>query len=214
MVRKLVVQPDGYMDRKVGQPKIRREIITVLMIGILGSLGLFYVGEQIINEAAAETATFNVIGVVLGPVIGALVLWIGYSVALHVIALQFNGRGPIRRVFKLSAWALIPIGIGNLIKSIALYLVYQDIDVAEILADLPRGPTDTVLAAGMEEPIYIAAVIISILLILWTGYLLIFAVQNAKNVSRDVALKVVAVPVAIHVLYVVWNLAQLLGIGG
>jgi hypothetical protein len=85
MVRKLVSQPGGFMERKVGQPNIRWEVVTVLVIGALGAAGLAYVGDQITRASGADYVVFPVIGTALEPIIGAFVLWVGYSVALHLI---------------------------------------------------------------------------------------------------------------------------------
>lgn len=208
MVRKLVVQPDGFMERKVGQPNMRREIITVLVIGILGAIGFAYVAQLIADQVGSDTSVFSVIGIAATPIIGAILIWMWYSIALHLIAGQFNTRGPIRRFFKLTAWAMIPIGIGNLIKSAAVYFAYQGVDPASIVEGSNAEPMDAVLTAVTGEVVYLLAVVISIGMILWTGYLLTFAVQNARDLPRDSSLKVVAIPVAAHVLFVVWTLAQ------
>jgi hypothetical protein len=206
------------MERKIGEPTLRWEILAILAIGALGSLGLAYVGQAMLSEyGASETLRFPVMGLVLTPVIGSLLLWLGYSLGIHFLANRvYNSRGPLRRVMKVTPWALLPIGLANLVRSAVLYIVFQDIDIETVLEEGDTfgllDPVNLVMEAGMTEPLYLIAPLAMMLAILLTGYLLVYAVQSAKDLPRPEAMRIVAPLVGMHMIYVIWGIAQVQGI--
>ena len=216
MVLQLVRSPGAFMDRKVGQPTLRMEIVVVLLIGAVGAIGYGYVGMGILDDTNMESLRFPVLGMVAKPIIGIVVLWLTYSVGLHVLANRvFNSRGPIRRLLKLVAWALIPVAVGNLIQSIAVYLAFQDVDYAASLGEAQtaglNSGIDAVMAEGTSDPLYLLVPIALILSVLASGYLLVYAVQNAKDLDRDDARKAVGVLVGVHLVYLLWEAATVAG---
>lgn len=213
MIRELVRRPDAFMEEKVGGIRLRWEIALLILIGGFGSVGAAWAGLQIVEFGVSESANFVIIGKVLNPILGVIGMWIGYSVAIHWIANQFGGRGPIRRILKLTPYAMLPVALGNAAKSAALYWLFEDtLDLAVILEDTPFRPTDAVLAAAHEELLFAATVVLGIFMLVWTAYLLSFAVKHAKNVPHEDALRVAAVPVGIHVLWIIWGLLGTFGV--
>ena len=59
------------MDRKVGQPHLRLEIVVVVLIGALGAAGNVYLGLEILDAVDREALRFPVLGSVLEPIFGA-----------------------------------------------------------------------------------------------------------------------------------------------
>lgn len=218
MVVQLVRNPATFMDRKVGQPTLRWEILAVLVIGAVGSVGLAYVGRQTMTAYdASEILRFPMIGLVLRPVFGIAVLWVGYSVGIHLLANRvYNARGPLVRVLKPAAWALLPMGLANLVRSAVLYVVIQDIDIETVVEEGDLfgllDPITLVMDAITDEPLYLLAPLATLLAILGTGYLLVYAVRASKDLSREEATRVVAVLAGIHVMYVLWTVGQMVGV--
>jgi len=218
MVSQLLREPSAFMDRKVGQPNLRMEFVVVFTVGVLGAVGNAYVGLNIVDAMGdSETAQLPVAGYVAEPVIGAVLLWFGYSFGLHLISNRvFNTRDPLRRVLKATAWALIPVGVGNLLRLGVLYLVYTGVDYESVLAENDgtgfNTGLDAVLSEGASDPLYVLAPLITVLAALATGYLLVYATQSAKDLPREEAFRVVAPLVAVHVLYIAWSAVNALGI--
>jgi hypothetical protein len=103
-------------------------------------------------------------------VFGALLLWIAYAVAFNFLARFYRGRGEIYRMLKGVAWGLLPIGVGNLVKSIALIVALQSVDVTEYLgfeADTSAEEgLNEYIAAGMGDPIGILGGVVFLLSII------------------------------------------------
>lgn len=209
MIRDLIFSPDAFMSNKVGQAKIRREILLVLFVGALSVPGLLYVSLGVLDAQEGAEIRFVVIGQLLRPVLIALLLWVGYSLVFHFGAAHFRGRGAPSRVLKGTAWAMVPIGLGNLAQSIAFYVIFRDADISEYLVGLDaRQRMTALMETTMGEPAMIVATLILLGTVLWAGYLMVSVVQHAKHVSRDEAIKVVFVPVALHVAVILWAIVQ------
>lgn len=205
------------MDRKVGQPNVRIEFFAILFFGVFGAIGHAYVGWQILTtRPEIDSLQFGVIGLVLEPVLGIVFLWAAYSIGLHLIADKaFQARGPLRRLLTLTAWALTPIAVGNLLRSAVIYLVFRDLEYRSILEEGQTAylePIDAVMKTGMSEPLYLLAPVITMLAILASGSLMVFAAQNAKDLSHHEASKAVALLVAVHILYILREVAINLGV--
>jgi hypothetical protein len=216
MVLQLLRNPESFMDRKVGQPSLRLEIVVVLIVGALGALGQAYIGLETLSIAESETLRFPVIGITLEPIIGALILWIGYAVGLHLVSNKvFRARGSPRRLLKLTAWALMPLGVGNLLRSAVMYVAFSDLDYEQTIADATgsgRGaPLNAVMAEGTSDPLILLAPLVVVLSAVASGYLLVYAVQTVKDLDRDEAVKTAGVIVGLHALYVLWGAVGLVG---
>lgn len=216
MVRQLIRDPDAFMERQIGKPTTRWELITLLVVGVLGAIGMAYIGT-LIFEARPDNDNLNfpVIGLVLEPVIGIYILWIVYSVGIHLIANKvYNARGPIKRVFQASAWAMIPIGVANLVQTIAFYFVFQNIDIDQAISETTalEDPVDAVVQTGMEEPLYLIVPLVTILALAATWYLLVRAVEASKGLDRPDAVRTAGIIVGLHILYIVWQTLQVQGI--
>lgn len=209
MALDLVTDPRGFFERKVGEPHIRTEIVLVLLIGALQLPGTLYVISQVLDEEASAEMRIAAAGWVIRPLLIMLLLWVGYSVIIHLISGHFGGRNPPGQIFKGAAWAFLPIGLGNLAQAAALFLIFRNADVGERLDGLtPAHRLEAVFESSMNEPLMMVAVLVFGLSILVSAYLLIWVVISAKELTREDALKVVAVPTIVHLAFVVWALVQ------
>jgi hypothetical protein len=203
------------MERKAGKPKIRQEILTVLIVGVLGSLGAIYIGQRALAVTESESAQLTAIGMAVEPIVGAVLLWVGYTLGMHIIARRYGGHGVIRRLLKTTAWALIPVGVGNLLRSGTFFLTYRGIDPQAVSIEGPNSDVVQAFAdAGVGEPLYLVGQVLLLFGVLWSGYLMTHAVQWSKDLDWEGALRTAAVPVAIHALYVLWVTVESFGLVG
>lgn len=209
MIRDLVTNPDEFMRKKVGQANIRVEILLVLFIGLLKIPGLLYISLEVLEVREAAEMRFVVAGRLLRPILILAILWIAYSVAFHFLSAHYRGRGAPSRVLKGVAWAFVPVSLGNLVQSGAFFLVYRDADVPGLLEGYDSSAQmQSLLDSAMSDPIMVVATLIFAGTVLWSGYLMTFAVQHAKSVSHEEATRVVAVPLGLHLLVILWALVQ------
>lgn len=206
----LVTDPDSFMERKMRGRRLRWEAVLLLVVGGLGAPGAALVAQSLLEEAGegGELLRFQLIGFIIEPILGIFLVWLVYAVVGNVIASRvFRGRGPIKRLLKSSAWALVPIGVGNIARTVAIYFAFR----GESLPDDPEGNTlveqfQSILEVGLNKPEVFAATVILIITVLYSGYLLSFAIEHSKDVPAENAKKTAAVPAGVFALYLVWGL--------
>lgn len=209
MVRELVTNPDAFFSRKVTQASLRVEILLVMLVGALNAVGLLYVALEVLDVRDGADMQFVVIGRLLRPIILILLAWIGYTLVFHFAASHYRGRGPPSQVLKGVAWAILPLGIGNLAQSAAFVLVLRDESVSDLLEGFDSSAEmQALLESVMSDPIMLVATLLFAGTLLWSGYLMVYVVQHAKSISHEDATRVVGVLVAIHLLAVLWAIVQ------
>lgn len=206
----LVTDPDSFMAQAVSGRRLRWEIGLLLIIGGLGIPGALYAAQTIQDDIGEVGGfiRFQLIGFVIEPIIGIFVVWMTYAVATHVIAGRaFNGRGPIRRLLKGSAWALVPVGVGNLARTLGIYLAFRGVAIpADPAGTTPVEQFQSILQVGLSKPEVVIGTVVLVLTVLYSGHLLTYAVQHGKSISEADARKTAAVPVVAFALYLLWGL--------
>lgn len=215
MIRDIVTIPDGMILQRTTKRGVKWEAALIAVFGLLGAAGMAYVGSQALGAHRGDGATlrFEFIGAALRPLAALVLLWFGYTLLSHVLANVYNGRGPIIRLFRASAWSLIPIGIWLTIRSLVIAALFFGVSFP---AD-PEGMSATeefqaLMDLGIDGPVYVATMALGVLFALWSGHLLAKAVEEAKGVSSDQARKIAAVPTAVVALYLLWTTLGTAGI--
>lgn len=208
-VTKLVTDPEQFFEGQINSPTIRWEVAIVALVGAFSLPGVYYVTT--VAAPVIDSAEFSFVraGRLLRPVVIPFLLWVGYALLFHLIANQLRGRGPPGRLLKGTAWALLPLGLGNLLRSAAMIFVYARLDAESVMSGRDaREQVASLLDAGLGEPAILVAVVLFAGLVLWSGYLMTHVVQVAKDLDRRQAFTLVAPPVAIHVILVLLALVQ------
>lgn len=222
-IKLLLVDPDTFFERKSEGVGLKYELLLLLVVGLVGTALLAYSVDFIVGHFRAGTAfagaqhsnkpilpraiSRQLWGTVAHPLAGAYLLWVLYSVGFFFVSWFFNGRGSILKVAKLTAWGFVPLAIANLIHygSWAVATTYVELET-EIRGTGDSGKVAFLLNELRNEPIAIGATVVGILLVLWSAYLLVFAVKHSRSLSKEDAMKTVAVVAAVHVAYLVWSL--------
>lgn len=202
MVRHFITNPDAFISERVTKRSARIEVLLVLLVGGLGMLGPLYLGLEMLDVSAAPRMSMAVAGYVFRPLAVTIGLWLGYSILFHFASRFFNARGRLRRLFTGCAWAFVPMGIGNLVQSAAIYVVVRDLTLEDYLDT--AAATDQlaeVFAAVMSDPIMIGASIVFLGTVAWSAYLMTFVLENVKtNLTYDDAVKLAVAVFGIQIL--------------
>ena len=215
MIQEIITYPDSLIDRRIDRRGVTIETVIILVCGILGSIGLGYVGVQALSAVGGDAAQlrFKFIGAALRPLIVLVVVWVWYALASHVLAGQFGGRSPLVRVFRASAWALVPIGIWYLIRSIVTVALFFGVDFPANPDGLDSGSQlHSILQLGLDSPVYLVTLLIGLIFVAWSWQLLAHGIEVAKGIDADDARKVAAVPVGVYGLYVLYTVLQAAGV--
>jgi len=213
MYQKLLTEPSAFMKSSLRGRTLRKEAFVVTLIGLLGAIGPIYIGKQLLDQTeTVPYLEFQIFGQIFQPVLIAFVAWFGYSMVAHLIANRLNSRSPFKRLLRPTAWALVPLGIGYLIRSVAI-IVSAQLNPPEIEVQGAGGAEAIVrefmIVQVFAEPVVIVATVVLLGTLGWTGYLFAHAIEHAKELDSDTALKIAAVPVGIHAIVIIYDLIGL-----
>jgi hypothetical protein len=216
MVRELVTDPRAFFDGKAQDRSITREVTVVILVGLLGSAGAYYFTQRVFDLAETSGySNFQMIGMTIEPIIGIGAFWLGGAVAAHFLAGFYQGRGPIRRLLKLSAWATVPIAVGNAVRSVVIYLSYNDVTADQVNFDDTTTFDEKAAAireAVSNDALVVVSFVVTILSVVAAWFLLSYAVATAKQVEIDDARKIAALPSAVFVLWLLNAMLTSLGV--
>lgn len=215
MVRRLFSEPNAFFAEKVTENGFRKEIMVLFATGALGAVGMGYVMQFFLGGLAGsrDLMRINLVGKAISIFIGPFLLWVYYTGSVHAVSWFKNARSPIARLFKVSAWSLVPIALANLVYSIALFLSFRDEDIP----DNPPGvrvsdKVEFLFGLANDEPTMIFAWLVMAAAVIYVGYLLSIGIQHARDLSEEDARQVVALPVAGHLVFVIYTLLTQVGV--
>jgi len=228
MLMKNLFNSSDFYDQYVGGSRLRWEIVTLLLIGVIGGVGYLFAVQTILEEflvgapgaqfrdldqpVVDRTTQYQLYGHIFHPIVGMFILWFYYTTAFFVGSWLYTGGGRYYTLLKNTAWALTPYLISNLLGTVAFVITFWQIDIETVLTGVPDTNVPYLLYPGLTEPLMIIATVVTVGVIGWVGYLGIHAMQNCQNLTRDQAVKVVIAPVVLHAGYVVWQLLTRLSI--
>lgn len=220
MYRALVVSPDVFYDEYLSSRGLKSEILTMAVVGLLGFAGSYYTRgriETLFPEAGyniGDDVSFQLWGTALEPLVGIFGLWVGLAVALYAVSWLYSTVGQFYELLKRSAWALVPLAFVNVIHSAAIgYAAFtlSESDLTDLT--IPRAPDlrSTMMWTEVAGDVaVVAAVFVSVVFVLWAGYLAAHAVAPVRDLEMSEAYRVAAVPTVAYAGYVVFQAVSLL----
>jgi hypothetical protein len=111
--------------------------------------------------------------VLAGAVLSSGILWLLHVTAVYFLTSVAGGTGSVTQTAAYVGWALSPLAVTNTILAIVIWGSY-------FLGYVPAQGTGGVVFPQWTVDL---TVVFSLVGSLWTGYLLVFAVREARNVS-------------------------------
>jgi len=211
MLRKGLAVQESLIQRRVDRRGAALEAIVVFLCGLVGSAGLAYFALETYSaiDSPLPYTNYTLIGIVLGPVLMTFGIWLLYTVAAHLLANFLGGRGPVSRVLRTTAWAVSPIGVWLLLRSIVIVVLFYDVDYPASPDGIsPEAQVNNVLELGLESPAYFATFVVGIAFVAWSWHLLAVGIETGKDISGEKARKIAAVPAGLLALYLIRTAIQ------
>lgn len=209
MYRALLFDPERFYDEFVGDRGLRSEVLTVIFVGIVGSIGTFLAVETIRSEFDAGLAgdtlpqalSTRLWAEALGPLLGAFVLWFALALTLYLVSWAYSTLGGFYTTVKKSAWALVPLAFANLIATIGYIVTALQTDVD---TELPTSTRDVQLeflwSQIGHDPIVLGARAAGLVFAVWAGYIAAHAIADVRDISVRQGYVVAAVPVVLYLV--------------
>lgn len=216
MVISNLFYPDKFYDDYVSKHGLMLEVILVLLLGAIGSIGIYYGVQEILSEFALgasgqaleqskpgmdRTTARQLRARTVYPVLGIFLVWLYYTTAYYVGAWLFSGHGTYFQLLKNTAWSLVPFAFANLALTIGFVLTYSGLEINTSLPGLPERNVAFLLGQGYSELPLILVPLVTIAVVAWVTYIGASGIQDAMQLSRARALQIAAAPAVLHALY-------------
>ncbi|MFB6150659.1 MAG: Yip1 family protein [Haloarculaceae archaeon] len=233
----ILTDPERFYDELSASDRLWTEIAVLFVIGLTGVAGGYFVARELMSNIGTGTATvangdvavrvsgdtgLQIWGYGLRSLIGIFVLWVGFATVLYALSWLYSSRGSFFAMVKATAWALVPLFIGNLLKSIGFVIAAWnawDSNKIQITEEVSRqldfGGQEAARALYTqiyEEPVALVGIVIAGLTFAWCGYVAAYGVAKVRDIPVSDAYKVVAVPTALYVGYVIYQAITFVGI--
>ena len=210
MLTRLVTSPGAFVERQSKYPGIRTQSILALAGGL--AFGAVHLGNFSLLGAAAGNVTGPLWVLPLVNVLLMFLLWVVVTILLYLLAPRLGGYPQIGLLFRVVGWGLAPLIAAGLVQSAGrLYALRTAMPPQEpAIAGFQHEYEvyQTYLAESTGDPAFVAATVLAIPIVLYSGYLWTLALETISELDRRRAAYAVAIPLA---LPLAWLLAPLVG---
>nr|CBH38408.1 hypothetical membrane protein [uncultured archaeon] len=207
----ILTNPDKFFEAKKGEEvSLKLPALIVLIIGIISGIGAYFMGgltaEMLSGTLPPEAQaflSFISISAAITAVIGSFIIWIVFAAIFFLISCIFKGEGKFKRTLEFVGYGYIPMIISGIISAI---LIYNIVSTAHIPAVTDPTMIGKALEPLMKNPMMQLSYAISILFMLWSANIWVFGLKHARNLSTKNALITVAIPMAVYVLWTIFQM--------
>jgi len=182
-----LVRPREFFEERT--PSLIGAAIILYAAGVFAvSTGAPFVGQLTDLELSTQML---IIGVLFGGAVGAAGIWITYTVVVYLATAVIGGSGSLARTAAYVGWGLLPLLIANAVYSLVVWSLYAS------------GQLPTISLATQQEPFWLQLVNVATGVVgyVWIGWLLTYAIHEARNVSVRHAGVIVGIIVVASIIF-------------
>lgn len=210
-IRDLLLRPDIFFRERMKEPE------DLKLSGLIALVGGLVAGAAAYIISGTYAEMFSELAGGMGPIIGVIsaisaffgfiiIWWIIFSAVFYGISMVFVGKGTFKRTLEFTGLGLVPIIIGTLVSLlISLYYVPL-IEVPVISGITDPAALQEAISQMMQDPAYReftqVSSLISVIFLVWSANLWIFALKHARNLTVKHAAITVLIPVVIYAIFI------------
>jgi hypothetical protein len=212
----VLTNPNGFFEARMRETEsLKVPALIVLISGLISGIAAYLVtgltlemlSETLPPEALGLATTIGGISAFIGALVFSLIIWVIFAAVFFGISSVFKGEGSFKRTLEFVGYGYIPMILSGIISAI---LMYNFISTAQIpLLTDPTEVAEVITQWVTTNPMVRLSSVIGMLFMLWSANIWIFGLKHARNLSTRNALITVAIPVALYILYSVWQLGVL-----
>jgi len=207
----ILTNPNKFFEAKMGEEvSLKLPALIVLIIGIISGIGAYFMGgltaEMLSGSVPAEAQavlSFIPISGAIAAVIGSFIFWIVFAAIFFGISYLFKGEGKFKRTLEFVGYGYIPMIISGVISAIFIYNIVSTVHIPVVTDPAKMAEA---LEPLMKNPMMQLSYAISILFMLWSANIWVFGLKHARNLTTKNALITVAIPVAVYVLWTIYQM--------
>ena len=207
----ILTNPNKFFEaKKEEEVGLKIPALIVLIIGIISGIGAYFMGgltaEMLSGTVPPEAQaflSFIPISTAITAVIVSFILWVVFAAIFFGISCIFKGEGNFKRTLEFVGYGYIPMIISGIISAIFLYYI---VSTAQIPVVTDPAKMAEALEPLLKSPMVQLSYAISILFMLWSANIWVFGLKHARNLTTKNALICVAIPVAVYVLWTIYQM--------
>lgn len=209
-MERVLFNPDWFFGEKSEEKvSLRMPFLIVLINGIFAAASSILVMNKVMASLPPDIAPFMAAGAAIGAIgglIGVFLYWLILAGVFYLISCLFDSDGSFKRTFEFVGYGFLPMIFSSFVALLVWYSILPSIEFS--LQD-PQLMQQSMMQMMVNNPFLLMSQIIGILCTLWSGYIWIFAVKNARKMATKNASIVVGVPVGLYVLYTIYNFVSM-----
>lgn len=223
MYRAILFDPERFYSEWAGSRGISREFVLVALVGIVGAIGTWHAVDtllepfgQFADQSISDDVENAMYGHAAWPLISAFFLWFGFTMIVYVVSWLYSTVGSIYMLLKYTAWAMVPMLFAFGIRTIAYLAALREVGEDDIDTDLTQEGSLTdqqvqfLWEQAFADPIVLGGYLLTIPFAAWTAYIAAPGIAQIRDLDMGEAYRVVAVPVVLYAIYLVYVVATTL----
>jgi hypothetical protein len=212
----VLTNPNGFFEARMREAEsLKIPVLIVLISGLIGGIAAYLMtgitlellSEALPPEALGLATTIGSISAFIGALVASLIIWVVFAALFFGISSVFKGEGSFKRTLEFVGYGYIPMILSGIISTIIMYNFVSTAQIP-VLTD-PTEVAEVITQWVTTNPMVRLSSIIGMLFMLWSANIWVFGVKHARNLSTKNAVITVAIPVALYILYSVWQLGVL-----
>jgi len=204
-----VTDPAAFFERRANDLSVVSAGVIVLLaatINVIGTVLLFRGIFSAASELPGEVTTIMYATTAIGILVVSVVVWFLFAVAFHVLStFVYDGDGSFVETLAVTGWGSLPKVFAALVSLVIIsYVVLVQGLVTPDFSD-PQAIQQYVQSI-QTRPVFQLSTVATIGATLWSGFVWISGVSEVQDISERDAFVVVVIPVAINVLWTLYNL--------
>ncbi|MDI9395268.1 MAG: YIP1 family protein [Euryarchaeota archaeon] len=207
-LNKLLFDPNSFFKEKLmNEISFKYPLLIILLIAVLSVISTILTMKNLLDSffsgmdssMPASAMSTTVIGsIAIGGFIGSFLPWVILAGIFYSISYVFKSNGSFKRTLEFTGYGFVPQVFSSLVSLVVTYIMLSSTDLSS------QG--SMFMGQGVEQmfsnnPLFYASQIIGILCLLLSGYIWIFAVLHARDMSYKNAAITVCIPVGLAVVF-------------
>lgn len=160
--------PDEFFSQQ--SPSLAGAAIILLFTGVVAVASAVPYADQLPFEVTLGALVFSVL---IGGLIGAAGIWLVSTAVVYLLTATVGGTGTVARTAANIGWASLPLLLMNTVSTLTLWA----------LAFTGNAPAIEVTQMRLPSWLLVFNAITSLIGAVWLGYLLTYAIRDARNLD-------------------------------
>ncbi|HOX34457.1 MAG TPA: YIP1 family protein [Methanoregulaceae archaeon] len=211
----LLTKPDGFFLNLNTEPEsLGVPALFVLTSGLVGAISAYLIAGltgKMMSAIMPGMESITGIIAVVSAIIGSFIFWGIVAGVFYVISSSFKGTGTFNRCLEVVGYGFLPQVIGALVAAVYTIMTVPSISVPSLSRSVMNDPQalNAAITAFMHDPairmVTQISAVVSIVFILWSAYIWVYGIKEARGLSLRDAQLCVGIPVLLYIIYLVYS---------